>query len=168
MIEQGSSTTNFGDRGYVKLHGASNSSHGLLRWDLSSIAPSKTVTGACLQLTVLDDTYRTFPAFELLKPWGEFNSTWQQAADGSAWEIAGAEGPTDHAATAIGQITPGIAAGSKIYVQLTTTAVQNWVSNPSQNLGIIFINDDALTGYRIASREATQVGSRPRLWIRTN
>ena len=75
--------------------------------------------------------------------------------------IAGAEGATDHGSVVIGQITPGPVAESTFYIPLSTSVVQNWVSNPSQNRGMIFINDDALSGYRIVSHEAADAATHP-------
>ena len=103
----------------------------------------------------------------MLRSWSESEATWNQAANGESWDVAGAQSAGVHGASPVATLT----ASSKGQVTLELNAVglamvQSWIDNPSSNQGII-IQDyvEGSNGLDVSSREASNVSQRPRLEI---
>ena len=118
--------------------------HALLRFDLGEIPSNATVVAARLETQVLYSPITTAGVFlaPVLRPWDLEAASWRSAQrDGGTWAVPGL-GPTDRAAPLIratarfaGPLFFNFDAGTALAV------VQQWVSNPSSNHGVILISD---------------------------
>lgn len=139
----------------------------LLRFDLRAIAPSATVVAAYLRVAITNPGSISFSIHRVLETWDEGNgnrnvgvASWNQRTPGVAWTNPGVGSPGSAATSALATIRPGMG-GS---VQLNTADVQEWVSSPAANHGIVLYpseNNDTF----IASREAASSTTRPLLTI---
>ena len=74
----------------------------LIRLDIDAMLPEGIqLSLAYLGLYTVDDRDTSMGArvYRLLRPWAASEATWQQAAQGQPWEVPGAKGTTDQAAT---------------------------------------------------------------------
>jgi hypothetical protein len=79
----------------------------------------------------------TLASYQLLKPWSEGEATWMQAAAGASWEMPGAMGPSDRAATATDTLT---ASGGGTWAWFDVTElVQGWLDDPGTNHGVLIL-----------------------------
>jgi hypothetical protein len=109
----------------------------LVKFDLTGITDVAQVVQAKIGVYV---TYGgsnpvTMEVFELLKPWTEGEATWFQAAAGMMWEMPGAMGPSDRAATSTDSVT---SSGGGYWVWLDVTALaEGWIQHPETNNGVV-------------------------------
>jgi len=104
-----------------------------------------------------------------MKSWNEGQVSWNQAASGSSWSLAGAQqAGVDHGSTVLGTVT--VSATGLVTITLNAAGiavVQNWINNPASNNGFI-IQDYANTtsdGFTFSSSEHGTVSYRPKLTI---
>jgi glucose/arabinose dehydrogenase len=166
--------------------GLGNSRRGLLQFDLSSIPAGSTVISATLELVVVIDpnigsVNSNFELHTMTAGWLEGTKagnngaaaslgevTWNSRAHGfTAWSGSpGANGDFNASASASTAVT-GL--GNYVWTSAQLTAdVQNWISNPGQNLGWILISDNELsdkTARAFGSRENAVTNNRPELVI---
>jgi hypothetical protein len=133
----GGATTTLGADG-DDPSGSGKDKYGLLRWDLSSMAPGTKISSASVTLTVTNSSTQTYQAYALKRAWAESEVTWNSYAAGGPWEVAGAKGSLDREATVAGTVTPS-ATGERTFA-LSAAVVQRWVDNPTTNQGIIIAN----------------------------
>jgi hypothetical protein len=143
--------------------GSGKDKYGLLRWDLSSMAPGTKISSASVTLTVTNSSTQTYQAYALKRAWAESEVTWNSYAAGGPWEVAGAKGSPDREATVAGTVTPS-ATGERTFV-LSAAVVQRWVDNPTTNQGIIIANATNSNGFDFYSRESSTSSQRPRLTL---
>ena len=136
----------------------------LLKFDLSNSIP----TGATVQSATLH-VYGTWMStndavnistYKVLKGWTE-SATWNTYDGTNAWATAGCGGATDRSLTA--DATTSVTAAGWYTWNLTSAMVQDWVTNPSANNGILLMTSDVTTSAKIlTSREAgVETGARP-------
>jgi uncharacterized protein YjdB len=138
----------------------------LLRWDITQIPVGAVVKSAHLNITINNSSGNTYHIYGLNRAWTENQVTWNQAATGTPWEIAGASGPLDRDGTLLGMI-PVTATGT-IGATLNddgVAAVQSWVNNPSSNAGLIVVATGGGDGVYFRSSEYATAGERPRLTV---
>jgi hypothetical protein len=170
-ISQNAATTNYGASTALGVDGDDPSGTGrdvsaLLRWDVSSIPSGSTIQSATITLRVTDASTNSYPFLALARAWSESAATWQQAAAGQPWEIAGATGPADREATPLASLTASATGSHTVTLSASGIAkVQQWVDNPAQNFGIIVASTSNTNGLDFASRETATVANRPRLTI---
>lgn len=128
----------------------------LLKWDLSSIPTTHTVTSVFAQVFVTDADVNPRHVKELLQPWVESEATWERRKVGTNWGAPGAKAATDR-----GSASPFTFSTSSGVQDLTVTPtglarVQSWVNTPSTNNGVIIWSDDT---HRVAI--ATKESSNP-------
>ncbi len=141
--------------------GSGKDKYGLLRWDLSSMAPGTKISSASVTLSVTNSSTQTYQAYALKRGWAESEVTWNSSAAGRPWEVAGAKGSLDREATVAGTVTPS-ATGERTFA-LSAAVVQRWVDNPTTNQGIIIANATNSDGFDFYSRESSTSSQRPRL-----
>ena len=166
-ISQNSATTNFGTSTTLSASGDSPTGSGrdvsaLLRWDLSSIPAGSTIQSASLTLRITDASSNSYTLFALKRAWSESTATWQQAATGSTWQMAGAKGANDRDAAVLGSIAAAAAGTFTVALNAAGLAkVQQWVNTPSLNFGFIVANASNRDTLGFASSETTTVANRP-------
>lgn len=137
-------TPPYGPEGRLMVR-ANDVMRSLLRFDVSTIPETMTVTDATLHL-YCDDGDRTHDShsisieiYGVLAGWDEDSATWNQPATGETWGQAGcmAEG-TDYAPDRIGlPARTLILEGESWYTMDVTSIVGQWVASPSANQGML-------------------------------
>lgn len=128
---------------------------GLIKFDVSSLPPTATITSVTLSVTVTiarsGGNPNTHKVHRLLAPWGETAAQWENS--GSAPWTGGEYSDWEDGSTTLG--IPG-----EYRFENSTgliAAVQFWLTNSVANHGWIMISDDEFepgTARRIATREA--------------
>jgi hypothetical protein len=143
-LSSSSSTTNYGTNSTFSLRYKYKP---LLKFDLSSIPSSTTITGANLTLTY-SSTYsgssnnKSLPAYiyPLKRTWGENTATWDKYDGTNSWGTAGAlSTSTDYNSTlsaTTATITSTQNSGATLVTSITSIA-QAWVTTPSSNYGLL-------------------------------
>ncbi|HUS32552.1 MAG TPA: DNRLRE domain-containing protein [Kofleriaceae bacterium] len=132
----------------------------LLRFDVDTIPPTATVFQVQLSITVTEaNTVATWFVHPVLEQWSEGTAdgtagaaNFTQRMPGTAWAVVGA-GMPGSSGLAFATIKPN--ALGTINATLPNAPVQNWVTNPATNFGMIFLNDDTNTARFAASENAT-------------
>jgi hypothetical protein len=146
------------------LPGTGQDLSALMRWDISSIPPWKTIKTAMVTVTVINPTVGPYYAYRLNRPWCETAATWTQACSGQPWQAGGATGVADTGQTIYGTLTSTPSAGSHSFA-LNPALVQGWVNGTLPNHGIILRNSGTIDGLEFHARESSAAGSRPKLTI---
>ena len=138
----------------------------LIRWDTTAIPSSSTVISVSLTFNVINTSTDGYEVYEALRAWDEKTATYQLAASGQPWEVPGASGTTDHAGDVLGTLT-GPSKGL-VTIQLNALGVamvQNWITNPLSNYGIVIqdLSDATTDNLDISSREQSKLG--PKLTV---
>lgn len=154
---------------------AAGPDRGLIKFDLSSIPASATITSAIMSLwldqsaTLHSDNARTMRAFRVLRAWVESQATWNVWSTGNSWGTAGASNTTtDREATDIGSCAFILseAAGTKKDFMLSNSAVQQWVSGAFTNNGVVLINDTENEDFfYLRSSDSTTSAQRPQFVV---
>ncbi len=109
----------------------------LIRWDLSSLPTNTAVASASMILKATNDSAENYEVYPLLKAWSPTEATWNRASNAVAWQVAGAQGPTDRGASAIAY-TPatGVASFTVPFLDGGVAAITGWLQNPASNFGV--------------------------------
>lgn len=166
--QEWSPTTNYGATPSLALDGNPIDKGLLIRWDVSAIPTSATVTGASIELELTDGTSTSYSIYECLRSWSETEVTWNRARSGVPWATPGAQGGTDRGTTILGSITAGVGTATVPLNASGVSRVQSWVSNPSTNLGLVIVNYAAFDGLIALSSEDASTTRRPALIVVTN
>lgn len=157
-------TTNYGSSDTCTADGGSDRRNCLLRWSSLPIPTNVTVLGAALTLQLTDGTASIITLFKMTRAWDEGQATWQNASSGSPWGAPGARGSTDTASSVLGTLT-GPAGSRTICLNAAgVAAVQDWVTNPSNNKGVL-LGTGSTDGVHIRSSEFSTVSQRPKLTV---
>lgn len=148
-----------------ELNTGADVSHGLLKFDLSSIPSAAKLESAQITLTVVTDystNARTMRVYPLLRNWVELEATWNVYSTGNAWQTAGGTGALDIGAS-IGSVALGAseAPGTAIVIPLTVDH-----KTDLGNYGFLFKTDtESDDGYAFASSDHATPAYRPKLEI---
>jgi hypothetical protein len=135
-------TSNFGTNNWGNGMGQySGTKRSLIKFDVSTIPSSMMVTSARLRLSVpTAGTTFTLEAYQILQPWTQMGSTWNNCASGLAWNAAGCDGiGTDRAATPAASIAVARTRLVPTWVELplSVSLVQGWVDGSAANHGVL-------------------------------
>ena len=181
IISSGIPAGNFGGcaeigAGYISSISLS-AVRGLMKFDVSSIAPANvTVTRAYVKFYVYNTwgTSVTVTAHAVDSAWTEGTGscagnvvtdvTWNSTGS-AAWTAAGADFGATAASNSI-MVTPAME-GSFINLNLNTSMVQSWISDPSTNNGFILVGDNESSDSAVtfSSSERVSTSTRPALVI---
>jgi len=167
-IHESFPTQNFGS--IASAHADGDDGNGadvsaLLKWDISSIPTSATVQSAEIRLNVFDPSANTYNLHSLNALWLESQVTWSSSLTGIPWSLGGALSVVDRGSM-IGTVTP--TSTGEVIVTLNAAgiaAVQQWVTSPATNNGVIISNPAATDGFDFSSREAGTASQRPQLRV---
>lgn len=139
----------------------------LLRFDLASIPASATVTQAVLQIYAMGWSGNNISAeaYAVLRHVVLYESTWNEAAAGSLWGVAGCNGTaTDRNASAESTFsTSGI---NKWYSLDLTSLTQEWINGSLANEGLLLRQAGLTTNMvQFASAEHANTALRPKLIV---
>ena len=154
-----------------KLLAYTNTSFILLKFELPGIPQNAFINEAVLTLYATDKYgSSTSPlylnTYQLLRSWNPTKATWIYADTDKEWGFVGAGDTfTDRKATPISSQT--IYTASRFYDFPLTSLVQQWVSYPQTNQGVIIIaQPGAGVGYWFADETYPQISLRPKLTIK--
>jgi len=160
--------TNMGPEARVSI-GQDGAYRALVYFDLApaGIPGGATITSARLGLYCYDRNVEgsiEIGVYQVVRPWIEFEATWQRATDSDPWGTAGCDDlATDRLASPVYSTT---VAGTGVFQYFDVRdMVQNWVSNPSSNQGLILLAPDHVRIYVYASSEWPSPEGRPELTI---
>lgn len=140
---------------------------GLLRFDLSAVPYGATVSSATLQVyaTGWSGANISVSPYVILRPVALSQATWNQAANGNLWALAGCNDTvTDRRATAESTFTTsGL---YKWYSLDVTGAVQEWVNGTLANNGWLLRQPGSTTSsFNFASADNGTLAQRPKLVV---
>lgn len=165
FINEWEPTRNYGADWYLRIR-AGDPKVSLLRTSLSHIPTTATVTRAVLKLYVYSSgPYpMTVNAYKVTKPWAAGEATWIKATAASNWTTAGCRNaPNDYENTVR---SSGSVSKVNTWVQLDITSlVQEWVANPSANLGVLLRGQTSAGEYVFVSNDYPNASQRPQLEI---
>jgi tartrate-resistant acid phosphatase type 5 len=168
-LSQNNTTTNYGGASTLIIDGDDPSGldkRAVLKWDVSAIPSTKTVTAASITLNVVDVSSQTYELYQLKRNWTESGATWVNYASGAAWATAGASGSSDRGTTVLGTITGSTTGSYTIALNTAGVAlVQGWVNGSIANHGVIIMDAANSNGLDVSSSEAGTVAARPRLTV---
>ena len=171
MIEEANPSTNHGTDTSLSASGDTPSGSGqetyvLWQWDVSSLPTTARVRSASLTFTVSDKAEQTYSLYALTRAWSEGQVTWKKADSGHEWDSNGADGSGDRDVSSLGSLT-AVATGTFTVTlnAMGVQAVQQWVSTPSSNHGVLLANKDNDNRLEVRSREYATKASRPRLTV---
>jgi len=141
--------------------------HALIRFDLSHIKTDAMVSMARLDLRT--GYYRSgndpmeLSFYRIRVPWVESQVTWQGPVTGEAWSAPGAAGEADRDPEPIATIVLD-ATNAWFDIELVEI-VQEWISNPTENFGLLLEGEGVSLEYRFWSSDYSRVVHRPRLCL---
>lgn len=160
--------TNFGNATTLLADGTPDYAI-LMRWDLTSIPPSKVASSATVTFNVVDPSPEAYGIYALKRSWSESNATWQRASNGNnSWQVPGANGTNDRDPDTqpMGTLLASSAGSVTITLNAYGLAKLNaWIANPSSNFGFVIQNFATVDGIDLTSSEGTTVSQRPILTI---
>jgi hypothetical protein len=157
--------TNFGNLTKLLLDGQPDISS-VMRWDLSQIPTTATITQARLRLQVIDPSNASYSIYALLRPFEESTVTWLRATSQANWQQGGANGSSDRETIAIGSLLATTAGTYTITLNAAgISKVQSWVADPTTNHGLILLDYVPSDRLSMHSSEAATVSVRPTLIV---
>ncbi len=161
---------------YERETATTNYARGLIRFDLSSVAPGTLVAGATLTLCQraavgaagVSNSLHVIAAPD--KDWTETGATWNSSHGGTAWTGGpGLVAGDDYDPISVATAETPIAAGAPMTFALSAAgvaAIQHWVNHPADNSGFLLRQPDSSNSIDLFwSREATEVSLRPALTL---
>jgi hypothetical protein len=93
-----------------------------------------------LSINLTGTSVNSYDIYELKRNWSEPQATWKQAATGTNWQKAGAQGALDRGSTVLGTIYTRYSSTGIFNLALNAaglSVVQGWINNPGTNFGFI-------------------------------
>jgi hypothetical protein len=139
----------------------------LIGWDLSAIPAGSRVVSASITLFVLDDSPHTFEIYALLRPWDELEASFNSAASGVPWQVAGAQGAADRGSIVLGEIHAPAEGTLTVGLNSAGLAVlEAWIADPASSHGFTFQDYvEASNNLALRARNFEVVEERPALTI---
>ena len=138
----------------------------LMRWDVSTIPSTATITAVTITVRALGSDNWQFPIYQCLRPWTESQATWQLFASGSSWAGAGATAVgMDRGATALGQLQGSDGTTTTSLNAAGVAVVQSWVNGTTVNNGFVVQDYSRRYAIRWPHAGAAIASQRPRLQV---
>ena len=164
-IQASPAATNYGTATTLTSDGSPDMAT-LIKWDLSSISPSRQVTAVTLTFNVTNSTVDTYEAYALSRAWSETAATWNVASTGVNWQLAGANGSADRGSSVLVSLASSTTGVKTFALNAAGIAkVQAWIANPAANHGFVILDYAAPDAIGFSSSEAGTVSSRPKITI---
>ncbi len=158
-LRQNTPTTNYGSATSVNVDGdePAGTGHdvfGLLRFNVAPIPAGSIIDAIELRLNITNDTPHTYRIYEVKRPWSEDQATWNQAAAGMPWQVAGAKGAEDRGVI-LANIGP-LALGQQTILlnDAAKNIILGWANNPANNHGLMIADEASTNGFDFASFES--------------
>lgn len=174
-ITSSAPTTNYGTGTYFAVgendtDGSGYINRGLIKFDLSSIPPTATVTSATLYLTQEGEAAsnaRTMRIYRSKRAWTETGATYNKYDGTNNWATAGGMGAADYDSSEVGNISlSATEANGEKTITLSASLINEMVRGTFTNNGFILAMDTNVDDQHIfsSSEKATQ-SARPKLVI---
>jgi len=149
------------------LGGAPDSAAALLKFDLSSVPPSTTITSATLRVRVSTDAPgQTVPVYQCLQPWTSAGANWDRYDGVTLWAGPGATGATDHGAQVLGTLDVGSGGTTPVPLGDAGVAlVQGWIAGSTPNNGFLLQNYAAAGTAVVDQLNSGSAANWPQLWL---
>jgi hypothetical protein len=158
-------TSNRGSAGNVLI--GSSGSMGLMRFAIfvsegGPVPDGATITNATLYAFQISGPDAVLQAQRLLRGWSETQATWNVAATGVPWQIAGAQGTTDIVVTPDGQAASSVSTG---WFGIDVTASVQAFAGGAPNYGwkISWVSGGTATKEWVSHDNVDSMGIRPEL-----
>jgi len=163
-IDEWEPYSNYGGSGNLKLRQTRRS---LLHFEVPPLPAGARVWSATLSLYATS-YYRTNAmtvyAHQILRDWAEAEVTWYQASAGDAWSSPGLLREQDYQEHVEG--TTSFTATEQCWISWQIPSlVQEWISDPASNHGVLLRTASPLTEHTFASSEWSSAERRPKLSI---
>ncbi len=165
-LDSAAVTTNQGTNVIVAIDG-SPALTGLMKWDLSSIPSSATVSDVKLVYNVTNITANTYNIYRSLRAWTEGGATWNTYDGTNSWgTVGGLNATSDYNSTSLG--TVGV---NSLGLATTTlnasgiTLVQGWVDGSITNNGFTLHQSASTDSVQFDSSEGLTTALRPALVV---
>ncbi|HYE37532.1 DNRLRE domain-containing protein [Methylocaldum sp.] len=156
-VASGKATTNYGNATTVLADGADGTNGrliGLMKWAVSSIPSTATVTNATVTLRVSNLSKGTYNLYAVNTAWTEGGATWNSV------------NPLNNQGVLIGSFLPS---GTGSYtIQLNSAGlslVQGWVNGSAANNGFMIVDGGTSDGVDLRSSEYGTQAQRPKLTV---
>lgn len=164
-INQWLPTANAGNDGRLFVR-AADVQKILMQFDLSALPAGATIKRAELHLYAYGRSNNgpmEVGVYQLLRPWTESGASWINA-NGVPWEVAGAAGASDRAATPV--TTMLLTGAGQTHIFNLAALAQTWANGAANNgLVIEYTSGDVMVAYNFASSEYFYAHQRPVLYI---
>lgn len=171
-LDESSAVANWGGASAMALSAFTTyREHGVVRFELSSLAPGTPVVGARLALAKVDFGDETPGPLEvrlLGESWVEGTSNGVPGAGGASWSGRDAlMAWTTPGGTTTGTVTTVTPDSTDFVVLLPAQLVQTWIDDPATNHGVLLAPSATGAHFHLHSRESTADGGthRPELTI---
>jgi hypothetical protein len=147
--------------------GAARIQRALLKFDLSSIPSSATLTSTILSLYINQDsstTARTFRVYRSKRAWVENQATWQVYATATAWQTAGGFGSDDTEQTDIGSASFSDSEATGVFKDFTLTPTTTGALDLG-NGWMVKADTETDDAYRFDSSDSATAANRPKLAV---
>ena len=141
----------------------------LMAWDVSVIKPGTEIRSASITLNITNPTNDSYEVYAMNRPWEEGMATWYDATRTKNWTVEGVTSEQDRDTKVLGSVGSQTTGMQTFELnQAGVQLIEQWISDPSSNHGIILQDyDNAWDGLDFSSREAGDPALRPRLTIET-
>jgi PKD repeat protein len=146
--------------------GSGNDLATLIRWDIDAIPAGSIIRSAAITLNVVNTSAGTYELYEARRGWDEGAATWNQAATGTPWQVAGAAGGLDRGSQTLGVVSASALGGHTLALNAAGVGViQDWVDGARSNFGFILANAQTTDGADFDASETTAPTLRPKLTV---
>jgi len=171
-MEAGNPTANFNGLTRMRVtgyadQGATNVQRPIVKFDLSSIPTSTTISSATLYLYAYDEaglrgSTGYYGVYRLTQAWADTQVTWNNATSSITWTTPGGDIEASPDATSPKQAVAGV-----WYPFDVTSRVQNWIATPANNMGwVVRCTDENLHNQDLFYQsEAADTDHRPTLVV---
>ena len=143
----------------------SNVAMPLIRFDLSGVNPNAMLHEAWLKLYVWDANYEdrwlVSLVHKVLRPWDVAEANWRQASGEAAWQVPGAQGSQDAEQDISSERI--LLKAQNWYSFEVTDLVNEWLTDPASNYGLVLRAPKDIRQYRISSSDTVPASYRPKL-----